>query len=121
MVMSWAELYGGETRYSKPSYRKSLIGFGVFSDLVAGVLSDTTHERIGTVREILTDATGRVQYFVVELGCFPYYSRLVLLPSDRAYIHLDSDRVYAAGISKEQAERLPPFDSSLDRRNLIRN
>lgn len=119
--MSWAELYGAEARYSKPSYRKSLIGFGVFSDLVAGVLSDTTRERIGTVREVLTDATGRVQYFVVELGTVSYYSRLVLLPSGRAYIHLDSDRIYAAGLSKEQVEKLPQFDSSFDKRNLLRN
>lgn len=84
-------------------------GFDVHSDLIAGVLSSKTEERIGTVADALIDNTGKVQYIVIDLGV-NRSGRQVLLPADRARIDYDHQRVYAGGMTKAQAEFLPEFD-----------
>lgn len=91
------------------SYRVK--GFGVRSDLVAGVLTNKTEEKIGTVADVLLDEDGRIQYVIVALGTTA--GRQVLLPADRVRIDYDQQCVYAGGMTKEQAEFLPEFDPNL--------
>ena len=79
-------------------------GADVFSDLIAGVLSATTKEKIGTVSEVLRDKTGRIEALVVNLGL-----KRVILPSNRFWIANQENRIYAAGLSREQANFLPEF------------
>lgn len=114
-INDWHVGYGRSPRH------QSVIGWGVFSDLIAGVFSSTTKEKIGKISDVLTDRTGAVRYFVVELGDLPYYSRKVLLPGERAYINSVENRVYAAGLSKQQVEQFPPFDGANDRQSIFNN
>ena len=85
-------------------------GFGVFSDLVAGVMSDTTEEKIGTVSDVLVDEAGQLQYIVIDLG-LPVVGRQVLLAGDRARVDLKHNRVYATGLTREQATSLPEYSA----------
>jgi hypothetical protein len=94
-----------------PNYRdqfegNDIRGFGVYSDLVAGVMSDTTEEKFGTVYEVLVDDAGKLQYVVVNLGS-ESFPRPVLLPFERSRIDYKKSRVYASGYTKEQIEQLP--------------
>ena len=107
-ISDWYVGYGRSPKHC------SVIGWEVFSDLIAGVFSSTTKERIGKISHVLTDKTGTVRYFVVELGDLPHYSHKVLLPGDRAYLNTTENRVYAAGLSKQQVERFPMFDRASD-------
>jgi PRC-barrel domain len=91
--------------------RYRIRGFDVNSDLTAGMLSSKTEERIGTVADALIDDAGQIQYVVVDMGA-NRSGRRVLLPADRTRIDYDHQRVYAAGMTKEQAEFLPEFDPS---------
>jgi hypothetical protein len=98
-----------------PSYRAefeqyNVYGFAVFSDLVAGVMSDITEEKLGTVSDVLVNETGQLQYLVVDLG-LPSLSRQVLLPNDRIRIDQKHNRVYATGLSKEQVQNLPEYSA----------
>jgi len=82
----------------------SIRGAEVFSDLVAGVLSATTKEKIGTVSEVLRNKAGKIEALVVNLGF-----KQVLLPYNRFWIAQEENRIYAAGLSREQATKLPEF------------
>jgi hypothetical protein len=100
-----------------PNYRDNfsgheIKGMAVISDLTAGMLTDDTRERIGTVSDILVDQQGNIQYFVVDLGAAPT-GRQVLLPAEQARFDSKNDRVYAAGMTKEQAEMLPAFNENV--------
>lgn len=84
-------------------------GFAVHSDLVAGMLTNRTEEKLGTVDDVLLNATGQAEYVVVSLGNLPT-GRRVLLPADRAQIDHEHQTVYAGAMSKEEAETLPEFN-----------
>lgn len=95
-----------------PTEDYQIKGFDVHSDLVAGVLSDQTEERLGTVSDVLVNEAGNLQYIVVNLGA-GVAGRLVLLPVDRVRIDRAHRRVYAEGLTKDQAEGLPVFDPQM--------
>lgn len=98
--------------YKTSLNKRSVIGFEVVSDLVAGVFSDTTRERIGIVSDVLTDRFGTPSYYVVDLEV-PSYRWQVLLTARRAYADYDNDRVYAAGMTRAEAEQLPQFNAAM--------
>lgn len=83
-------------------------GFAVHSDQIAGMLTNKTEEKIGTVADVLIDDAGQVQYIIIDLGTMPS-GRQVSLPADRARIDRDRQIIFASGITKEQAEQLPQF------------
>lgn len=88
-----------------PNYRdsfngKEIKGHGVYTE---------SNEKIGTVSDILVDEDGRFRYFVVDLG-FWIFGKKVLLPVGRSRVDDDADRVYAIGITRDQAESLPEFN-----------
>lgn len=99
--------------YNKGSAKQAdnsrIRGFSVHSDLIAGVLTNKTEEKIGTVANALLDDTGHIQYIVIDLGVNPS-GRQVLLPADRVRTDYDQQRVYAGGMTKDQAEFLPEFN-----------
>lgn len=84
--------------------RFSIKGSEVFSDLVAGVLSATTREKIGTVSEVIRDKSGNIEFLAIDLGF-----KQVLLSNRRFWISQQERCVYAAGLSREQAISLPEF------------
>lgn len=80
-----------------------------------GVYSQGTDEKIGTVSDVLVDDQGQFRYLIVDVG-FWIFGKKVLIPVGRTRIDTGSDRVYAIGLTKDQAEDLPEYheDSDLD-------
>ncbi len=76
------------------------------------VYTDKDDEKVGSVKEILVDESGRLRYLVVDTG-FWIFGKQVLLPVGRTRVFPNSKRVYALGFTKEQAEQLPEFNSDL--------
>jgi uncharacterized protein (TIGR02271 family) len=66
-------------------------------------------EKIGSISDVLVDDEGRFRYMVVDLG-FWIFGKKVLLPIGRTRIDYNSDRVYAIGMTRKQAEELPEFN-----------
>lgn len=67
------------------------------------------NEKIGSVSDALVDDEGNFRYFVVDLG-FWIFGKKVLLPIGRSRIDHKANRVYAVGMTRQQAEDLPEFD-----------
>ena len=88
-----------------PNYRQNIQGKEIKG---LGVYTDITHEKVGTVTDVLVDEEGHFRYLVVDLG-FWIFGKKVLLPIGRSRIDYDADRVYAIGMTREQAENLPAF------------
>ncbi|MDZ8051287.1 MAG: DUF2382 domain-containing protein [Aulosira sp. ZfuVER01] len=74
-----------------------------------GVYADGTDEKIGSVSDVLVDDEGHFRYLIVDLG-FWIFGKKVLLPIGRARIDYNVDRVYAIGMTRQQAEELPEFN-----------
>lgn len=92
-----------------PNYRDTfgnddIKNFGVYAD---------DGDKIGSVDNVLVDETeGRFRYLIVDTG-FWVFGKRVLLPIGRARFDYDDHRVYALGLTKEQAENLPEFTDDL--------
>lgn len=69
-------------------------------------------DKIGEVDDALIDEQGRFRYLVIDTG-FWIFGKKVLLPTARAKIDYDRNRVYAVGLTKEQAENLPKYDDDM--------
>lgn len=74
-----------------------------------GVYTEASADKVGTVNDILVDEEGRFRYLVVDLG-FWIFGKKVLLPVGRSRIDYNTDRVYAVGMTREQADNLPEFN-----------
>lgn len=90
-----------------PDYRKhfdnqDVIGHGLYSG----------EEKVGSVDDLLVDDSGRFRYFVVNTGAW-IFGKKVLLPVGRARISSSDRRVYVNGITKEQVENLPEYNSDM--------
>ncbi len=107
MALMTIDQFDSSSNYQTNSYRAK--GFEVHSDLIAGMLTNKTEEKIGSVADVLVDDAGQIQYIVVDLGASGS-GKTVLLPADRVRIDQDKQRVYAGGMTREQAEFLPTFD-----------
>ncbi|MBD2773663.1 DUF2382 domain-containing protein [Iningainema tapete] len=92
-----------------PNYRDTFQGNDIKG---LGVYTEGNDEKIGTVSEILVDEEGRFRYLVVDLG-FWIFGKKVLLPVGRSRVDYNSDRVYAVGLTREQADNLPEFSDRL--------
>ena len=76
------------------------------------VYTEGSDEKIGTISDVLVDEDGRFRYFVVDLG-FWIFGKKVLLPVGRTRVDHGADRVYALGMTRQQAEDLPEFSDRL--------
>ncbi|WGV28535.1 DUF2382 domain-containing protein [Halotia branconii] len=72
--------------------------------------SDINDEKVGTVKHILVDDSGRFRYLVIDTG-FWIFGKQVLLPIGRSRINYSDRRVYATGLTREQVDNLPDFHS----------
>ena len=92
-----------------PNYKEDIFG----DDDIKGysVYSDTD-ERVGAVYDILVDGTGHFRYFVVNTG-FLGIGKKILLPMGRARIDRAQNRIYAAGLTKEQVQNLPEYSDDM--------
>ena len=87
-----------------PNYRDTFEG-GDIKGLSVYAEGD---EKIGSVHDILVDEQGNFRYFVVDLG-FWIFGKKVLLPVGRTRIDHNANRVYATGMTRQQADHLPEF------------
>ena len=92
-----------------PNYRESfdgndIKGMGVYTD---------GDEKIGTVSDALVDEEGNFRYIVVDLGVW-ILGKKVLLPVGRTRIDYKAQRIYAVGMTKQQAEALPEMPKDLN-------
>ncbi len=90
-----------------PNYRDHFDGDDVKQlDLYSGT------ERVGAVDDVLVDADGRFRYLVINTGAW-IFGKKVLLPIGLAQISYSDRRVYANGLTREQVENLPEFNSDM--------
>lgn len=92
-----------------PNYRDTFQGDDIKG---LGVYAEGTDEKIGSISDVLVDDEGHFRYLVVDLG-FWIFGKKVLLPIGRARIDYNVDRVYAIGMTRQQAEDLPEFNERL--------
>ncbi|NJR18320.1 MAG: DUF2382 domain-containing protein [Calothrix sp. CSU_2_0] len=92
-----------------PDYRDSFQGNDIKG---SGVYAEGNDDKIGNISDILVDEEGHFRYFVVDLG-FWIFGKKVLLPVGRSRIDHGADRVYAVGMTRQQAEALPEFNENL--------
>ena len=76
------------------------------------VYAGRDEQKVGSVKNILVDESGRFRYLVVDTG-FWIFGKQVLLPVGRIRIDFGDRRIYAIGFTKEQAEALPEFSQDL--------
>jgi uncharacterized protein (TIGR02271 family) len=77
-----------------------------------GVYTEGSDEKIGTVSDALVDEEGHFRYLIVDLG-FWIFGKKVLLPVGRSRIDYNADRIYAVGMTRQQADDLPEFNDNL--------
>lgn len=88
-----------------PNYRESFNGNDVKG---MGVYAEGD-QKVGTVNDVLVDEEGHFRYFIVDLG-FWIFGKKVLLPVGRSRVDHNADRVYAVGMTREQADNLPEYN-----------
>lgn len=92
-----------------PNYKEDIFGG---EDVKSFSVYDYSNDKIGSVHDIIVDESGRFRYLVLDTG-FWIFGKKVLLPVGRASIDYSQQRVYAKGLSKEQAENLPEYDDDM--------
>ncbi len=92
-----------------PDYKEEIFGG---EDIKSFSVYDYTNDKIGSVHDIIVDETGRFRYLVLDTG-FWIFGKKVLLPVGRASVDYAQERVYAKGLTKEQAENLPEYDDDM--------
>lgn len=92
-----------------PNYKKDIFDN---NDIKNFSVYDYSDQKIGSVHDILVDETGRFRYLVIDTG-FWIFGKKVLLPIGKASVNYDHERIYAKGLTKEQAENLPEYDENM--------
>jgi len=72
------------------------------------VYTEPGHDKVGSVKDLLVDESGRFRYVVVDTGPW-IFGKNVLLPIGLANFDYSNERIYVNGMSKEQVERLPEY------------
>lgn len=93
----------------EPNYRDHFDGKDIKG---MSVYLDKGNEKIGTVSDALVDEEGNFRYFVVDLGSW-IFGKKVLMPVGRSRIDYKAERLYAVGMTKQQAEALPKMPDDL--------
>ena len=100
--MALVKLGDFDPEYTQSFDGNDIKGMGVYSE---------ADDKIGTVNDVLVDEQGHFRYFIVDLG-FWIFGKKVLLPVGRSRVDHNADRVYAVGMTREQADNLPEFDEN---------
>ena len=70
-------------------------------------------DKVGTIEDALFDnSTCHICYLIVDTG-FWIFGKKVLLPIGLAHFDYDQKRVYVDGLTQEQVESLPNYDSNM--------
>ncbi|MGB3510776.1 MAG: DUF2382 domain-containing protein [Microcoleaceae cyanobacterium] len=93
-----------------PEYKEQI--FGGEDIKKYSVYTGETEEKVGEVYDALVDEHGRFRYLVIDTG-FWIFGKKVLMPTGRAKIDYDRQRIYTIGFTKEQAENLPKYDDDM--------
>lgn len=93
----------------EPNYRESFEGHDIKG---MDVYTEGTNEKIGTVSDMIVDEEGRFRYLIVDIG-FWIFGKKVMLPVGRSRIDHNAARIYALGMTKQQAENLPEFQERM--------
>ncbi|MBD2776447.1 DUF2382 domain-containing protein [Iningainema tapete] len=72
------------------------------------VYSDINDDKVGNIKNILVDETGRIRYLVIDTS-FWVFGKQVLLPIGLSRIDYSARRIHAKGLTKSQVENLPEF------------
>jgi len=72
------------------------------------VYTEPGHDKVGSVKDLLVDDSGRFRYVVVDTGPW-IFGKNVLLPIGLANFDYSNQRILVNGMSKEQVERLPEY------------
>lgn len=91
-----------------PNYRENLAD-GQMKHIDSYSVYVQGDERVGTVKDLLVDDSGRFRYLVVDTGPW-IFGKSVLLPIGLAQFDYSQDRVYVSGLSKDQVENLPEYN-----------
>ena len=92
-----------------PNYRDNFDGKDIKG---MSVYLDKGNENIGKISDALVDEEGNFRYFVVDLGSW-IFGKKVLMPVGRSRIDYKAERIYAVGMTKQQAEDLPKMPDDL--------
>ena len=92
-----------------PNYKEDIFGG---DDIKNFSVYDYTEDKIGSVYDVIVDEAGKFRYLVIDTG-FWIFGKKVLLPVGRASVDYSQQRVYAKGLTKEQAENLPEYDDNM--------
>ncbi|NJL53037.1 MAG: hypothetical protein HC930_14095 [Hydrococcus sp. SU_1_0] len=92
-----------------PDYKQDIFGG---EDIKSFSVYDYTNDKIGSVNDIIVDEAGQFRYLVIDIW-FWVFGKKVLLPVGKANVDYAQKRVYAQGLTKEQAENLPEYDENM--------
>ena len=79
---------------------------GDHSDIVSQPAYGTNNERVGTVRELLTEDGGKIRSLVIEVGNW-FTSKQVVIPVGMARV--EDDGVHFDSLTKEQAKGMTEY------------
>lgn len=92
-----------------PDYQNAFQGDDIHN---MSVYAEGSDEKIGSVSDVLVDENGNFRYLVVDLG-FWIFGKKILLPVGRSRIDYNAQRVYALGLSRQEAESLPEYQDRM--------
>jgi uncharacterized protein (TIGR02271 family) len=92
-----------------PNYRNSSQSTAI-ADIGQYNIYTEGENKIGSAKDILVDQSGRFRYLVVDTGPW-IFGKDVLLPIGLAHFDYDHHRITVDGLSKQQVENLPSYDS----------
>jgi uncharacterized protein (TIGR02271 family) len=93
-----------------PNYRDSSQGRAI-ADIEQYDICTEGNKKIGSAKDILVDQSGRFRYLVVDTGPW-IFGKDVLLPIGLAHFDYDHNRITVDGLSKDQVENLPAYNST---------
>ncbi|MDY7007644.1 MAG: DUF2382 domain-containing protein [Cyanobacteriota bacterium] len=93
-----------------PNYKEQI--FGGEDIKKYSVYTAESEEKVGEIDDALVDERGRFRYLIIDTG-FWIFGKKVLLPTGRAKIDYDRERIYTIGFTKDQAENLPKYDDDM--------
>jgi uncharacterized protein (TIGR02271 family) len=90
-----------------PNYRESFGDSGM-TDIDNYDVYTQGENKVGSVKDMLVDSSGRFRYVVVDTGPW-IFGKDVLLPIGLAHFDYDRNRIFVDGLTKDQIENLPAY------------
>lgn len=91
-----------------PNHREELNNNNELKNLDSYSVYTEGENKVGSVKEMLVDDSGRFRYAVVDTGPW-IFGKNVLLPIGLANFDYGRNRIYVDGLTKQQIENLPEY------------